>query len=96
MRPTHVSAQDGQAEFHPAFDIDFIKAELNANRKLAGMMFDLTIPGGMGGKAWFLHHRSFLKGCHRNSWSIGSPSVTGAARQQPSSIPALSGRCLFR
>lgn len=30
--------------------IDFFIAEFKANRKLAGMMFDLTIPGGMGGR----------------------------------------------
>jgi PAS domain S-box-containing protein len=30
--------------------IDFFKAETAANRKLAGMIFDLTVPGGMGGK----------------------------------------------
>jgi len=30
--------------------IDFFKTEIKANRKLAGMIFDLTIPGGMGGK----------------------------------------------
>ena len=30
--------------------VDFFKTEIKANRKLAGMIFDLTIPGGMGGK----------------------------------------------
>jgi PAS domain S-box-containing protein len=30
--------------------IDFVTAELKANRPLTGMIFDLTIPGGMGGK----------------------------------------------
>ncbi len=30
--------------------IDFFVTETQANRKLAGMIFDLTIPGGMGGK----------------------------------------------
>ena len=30
--------------------IDFLETEIKANRKLAGMIFDLTIPGGMGGK----------------------------------------------
>ncbi len=30
--------------------IDFFVTEIKANRKLAGMIFDLTIPGGMGGK----------------------------------------------
>jgi len=29
--------------------IDFFKEETKAHRKLAGMIFDLTIPGGMGG-----------------------------------------------
>ena len=29
--------------------IDFFKAELEANRKIAGIILDLTIPGGMGG-----------------------------------------------
>ena len=31
--------------------IDFIASETKANRKIAGMIFDLTVPGGMGGKA---------------------------------------------
>jgi len=30
--------------------IDFFTVEIKANRKIAGMIFDLTIPGGMGGK----------------------------------------------
>jgi len=30
--------------------IDFVTAEIKENRKLSGMIFDLTIPGGMGGK----------------------------------------------
>ncbi len=30
--------------------IDFIETEIKADRELAGMIFDLTIPGGMGGK----------------------------------------------
>jgi len=30
--------------------VDFFKEETKAHRKLAGMIFDLTIPGGMGGK----------------------------------------------
>ncbi|MDA3959081.1 PAS domain S-box protein [Oceanispirochaeta sp.] len=30
--------------------VDFVEIETKANRKLAGMIFDLTIPGGMGGK----------------------------------------------
>jgi PAS domain S-box-containing protein len=30
--------------------IDFVQAEIRAKRKIAGMLFDLTIPGGMGGK----------------------------------------------
>jgi len=30
--------------------IDFFVTENKANRKLGGMIFDLTIPGGMGGK----------------------------------------------
>lgn len=30
--------------------IDFFKNEIKENRRLAGMIFDLTIPGGMGGK----------------------------------------------
>jgi PAS domain S-box-containing protein len=30
--------------------IDFLAMETNANRSLSGMIFDLTIPGGMGGK----------------------------------------------
>jgi len=30
--------------------LDFFKAEFKAGRKVAGMIFDLTIPGGMGGK----------------------------------------------
>lgn len=31
--------------------VDFFAAEMRANRKIAGMIFDLTVPGGMGGKA---------------------------------------------
>ena len=30
--------------------VDFLKEEIASNRKVAGMIFDLTIPGGMGGK----------------------------------------------
>jgi len=30
--------------------IDFFAAEFKANRKIAGMIFDITVPGGMGGK----------------------------------------------
>jgi len=30
--------------------IKFVSSETKANRKIAGMIFDLTIPGGMGGK----------------------------------------------
>lgn len=30
--------------------VEFLKAEIQANHKIAGMIFDLTIPGGMGGK----------------------------------------------
>lgn len=30
--------------------IEFFRAEMKANRKLAGMIFDLTIPGSIGGK----------------------------------------------
>ena len=30
--------------------VDFFLTETKANRKLSGMVFDLTIPGGMGGK----------------------------------------------
>ena len=30
--------------------VDFFTAEFKAGRKIAGMIFDLTIPGGMGGK----------------------------------------------
>jgi len=30
--------------------IDFFAKEVKANRKIAGMIFDLTVPGGMGGK----------------------------------------------
>lgn len=30
--------------------VDFFTEEFKANRKLAGIVFDLTIPGGMGGK----------------------------------------------
>ena len=30
--------------------VDFFVTETKANRKLTGMVFDLTIPGGMGGK----------------------------------------------
>lgn len=30
--------------------LDYVKTELNEGAPLAGMMFDLTIPGGMGGK----------------------------------------------
>lgn len=30
--------------------VDFFVQETNKNRKVAGMIFDLTIPGGMGGK----------------------------------------------
>lgn len=31
--------------------IDFFVSENKASRKIAGMIFDLTVPGGMGGKA---------------------------------------------
>jgi CheY-like chemotaxis protein len=31
--------------------IDFFLEETLANRKISGMIFDLTVPGGMGGKA---------------------------------------------
>jgi len=31
--------------------IDFFATETKANRKISGIIFDLTIPGGMGGKA---------------------------------------------
>jgi PAS domain S-box-containing protein len=31
--------------------IDFFATEIKANRKIVGMIFDLTVPGGMGGKA---------------------------------------------
>jgi signal transduction histidine kinase/CheY-like chemotaxis protein len=31
--------------------IDFFAAETKANRKISGMIFDLTVPGGMGGMA---------------------------------------------
>jgi PAS domain S-box-containing protein len=31
--------------------INFFISETKANRKIAGMIFDLTVPGGMGGKA---------------------------------------------
>jgi CheY-like chemotaxis protein len=31
--------------------IDFFASETKANRKIAGMIFDLTVPGAMGGKA---------------------------------------------
>ena len=30
--------------------IDFFRAEVKADRQLVGMIFDLTIPGGIGGK----------------------------------------------
>ena len=30
--------------------IDFVTSEANAKREITGMIFDLTIPGGMGGK----------------------------------------------
>ena len=30
--------------------IDFFKTEIKENRMVQGMIFDLTIPGGMGGK----------------------------------------------
>lgn len=30
--------------------IDFVRKEIKSNRELAGMIFDLTIPGGIGGK----------------------------------------------
>jgi PAS domain S-box-containing protein len=30
--------------------VDFVKNEIKSGRKLSGMIFDLTIPGGMGGK----------------------------------------------
>jgi two-component system, cell cycle sensor histidine kinase and response regulator CckA len=30
--------------------VEFFETELKANRKVAGMIFDITIPGGMGGK----------------------------------------------
>ena len=41
---TVVLKEDGAAA------IAFVKGELEANRTFAGMLFDLTIPGGMGGK----------------------------------------------
>jgi len=41
---TVVLKQDGKDA------VDFLAKERRANRKLAGMIFDLTIPGGMGGK----------------------------------------------
>jgi len=31
--------------------VDFFLEETGANRKIAGMIFDLTVPGGMGGKS---------------------------------------------
>jgi PAS domain S-box-containing protein len=31
--------------------VDFFVGEIKGNRKLSGMVFDLTVPGGMGGKA---------------------------------------------
>ena len=31
--------------------IDFFATETKANRKITGIIFDLTVPGGMGGKA---------------------------------------------
>jgi PAS domain S-box-containing protein len=31
--------------------IDFFASEIKTNRKIVGMIFDLTVPGGMGGKA---------------------------------------------
>ena len=31
--------------------IDFFASEIKANRKITAMIFDLTVPGGMGGKA---------------------------------------------
>jgi CheY-like chemotaxis protein len=31
--------------------VDFFSAETKAGRKMAAMIFDLTIPGGMGGEA---------------------------------------------
>lgn len=31
--------------------MDFITKETRENRTLAGMIFDLTVPGGMGGRA---------------------------------------------
>jgi two-component system cell cycle sensor histidine kinase/response regulator CckA len=31
--------------------VDFFLAELRAKRTLSAMIFDLTVPGGMGGKA---------------------------------------------
>lgn len=30
--------------------VDFFVKEFNSKRKLSGMIFDLTVPGGMGGK----------------------------------------------
>ena len=41
--------------------IDFFIAETDANRKFAGMIFDLTIPGGMGGKEAIAEIRKFNK-----------------------------------
>jgi CheY-like chemotaxis protein len=31
--------------------IEYFTSETDANRKITGMLFDLTVPGGMGGKA---------------------------------------------
>jgi signal transduction histidine kinase/CheY-like chemotaxis protein len=41
--------------------IDFLKEEIKAKRKISAMMFDLTIPGGMGGKEAIMEIRKLDK-----------------------------------
>jgi CheY-like chemotaxis protein len=39
--------------------IDFVLTETKANRKITAMIFDLTVPGGMGGKEAIAQIRKF-------------------------------------
>jgi PAS domain S-box-containing protein len=39
--------------------LDFVAAEFKAKRKIAGMIFDLTIPGGMGGEEAIMKIRKY-------------------------------------
>jgi len=41
--------------------IDFVNTELLVGRQISGMIFDLTIPGGMGGKEAIVEIRKLCK-----------------------------------